>query len=298
MQPWSRWHGLGDDTPWVSFDCAGSKRWRYLADGRVEIEEEGSPASAWPSAVDQWRDPVLRAALLFGIPPSWIATIMSIESGGRPGLCLRKSDGSCSSSEGVGLMTIMSATASTMAGRKVSWQELLEDNALNIELGSKYLKYQLDQYGGDPVKASVAYNAGSVRCGQGRVFGTRDEPCPRTDWNVVEGCVRSAQGHENLVCAPSEVKDGQYVCSIDRPRQFIKALNAAILAGWDGKSVPGPEPVPGTEEPERKPASPKAWLAMLLGAAGGYLLVHGVRCAADYAAARKPLQHFRRTAAG
>lgn len=294
--------GLGDEGGWVSFDCSGSKRWRYLADGRAEIEGEGSPVLSWPAAVDQWHEPVERAAAQFGVPAAWIAAIMAIESGGKAGQCRKKADGTCSSSEGVGLMAIMAATATIMAGRPVSSQELLTNNELNIELGSKYLKYHLDQYGGDPVKASVGYNAGKVRCGQGTVFGPSDELCPRTDWNVVEGCVTAPRDYQDLVCAPSSEEAGKYVCSIDRPRQFIKALNAAIGAGWPGQKgpyvPPKPEPLPGTEEERREHPKAPQWLAMLAGAAAGYLLVWGVRYGADLASGRARLPAPLRRARG
>jgi hypothetical protein len=292
MHPWSPWRSLGGDDPWASFDCPDSKRWRYLPDGRVEIEGEGATTGSWTTAVDQWRELVMKHAAAFGIPPAWIAAIMSIESTGKPGQCKRLPGGACNTGEGIGLMAIMTATATSMAGRPVSAEDLLNDNDLNIELGTKYLKYQLDRYGGDPVKASVGYNAGGVRCGQGTVFGTRDESCPRTDWNVVEGCVRGPRSYSHLVCAPSSIVEGQYVCSIDRPRGFIKALNAAVGAGWPTGPVDpwvGPEPLPGPAEPDRRPISVGALLAFAGGMATGYLVVGAVRYGADVSSGRARL---------
>jgi hypothetical protein len=285
----SSFRGLGLDSPWVSFDCSGSKRWRYLEDGSVEIEGEGPVTGSWPSDVNQWREPILRHAGSLGIAPAWLAAIMAIESTGRPGFCLKLADGSCSSGEGIGLMAIKASTASGVAGRKVTWEELLNDHDLNIQLGAKYLKLCLDQQHNDPVRASVQYNAGSVRCGAGTVFGPSTERCPTSDWNVVEGCTLQARPVPGLPCAPSTEKPGKYACSIDRPRGFIKALNAAVASGWEvGPVEPGPppEPLPGGKEPERGAITVGAVLALLAGVAAGFGAVYAARYAAEVATSK------------
>jgi len=237
--------------PWVSFDCAGSKRWRLLSDGKIEIEGEGSPASRWPTAVDQWKQSVVHHSSTYNIPPAWVAAIMSIESGGNKDACRRTASGGCSTREGVGLMALMPGTALSMAGRPVSQDELKSNPDLSVALGTKYFKMGLDAHGGDPVKASVQYNAGRVVCGHGRTWvpdgNMPREDCPTTDWNVVEGCVTSARSYGSR-CAPSTLEPGKYVCTIDRPREFIMALNAAVNAGWGIGTDPGPWP--GTEPVE------------------------------------------------
>lgn len=71
-----------------------------------------------------------------------------------------------SSAGAVGLMQIMPATAKTIAARaKVNLRgtQTLLDPAQNIRLGTWYLRHNLDQFGGNPVLASAAYNAGSHR---------------------------------------------------------------------------------------------------------------------------------------
>jgi len=63
----------------------------------------------------------------------------------------------------MGLMQIMPNTAKQLAGRhSISYtgpQQLMQANE-NIELGTTYLRELLDRFGGNPVLASGAYNAG------------------------------------------------------------------------------------------------------------------------------------------
>ncbi len=62
----------------------------------------------------------------------------------------------------IGVMQILDTTANEIAGRQVSPEELKMPE-FNIELGTRYIRYQLDRYGGDSRKAVAAYNAGSYR---------------------------------------------------------------------------------------------------------------------------------------
>lgn len=217
---------------WQSFDtCPGSApRWRYLDDGHIEIENEGVRARAWPSAMTQWKPQVFAASLKRGIPPNWIAAILALESGGKPVSCLRRADGSCDPRDGVGIAAMFPSTATIIAGRPVTGDELMSDPALAIDLCAGYLRMNLDRYNGDFVKAAMAYNAGSVKCGHGSVAPSREEPCPPTSWNVVMGCVYSTR---NIgTCAPSSVKDGIFVCNNDYPRAAIQYANAALDGGY------------------------------------------------------------------
>jgi soluble lytic murein transglycosylase len=58
-----------------------------------------------------------------------------------------------------GLMQLMPETAAELAGGAISGQAL-EDPGRNAELGSRYLRGLLDQWGGDPLAAVASYNAG------------------------------------------------------------------------------------------------------------------------------------------
>jgi len=66
----------------------------------------------------------------------------------------------------VGLMQLMMPTARWIAkqtGRADQRSLKLDDPAVNIELGTYYLRYVMDRFGGMPVLAATAYNAGPGR---------------------------------------------------------------------------------------------------------------------------------------
>ena len=66
----------------------------------------------------------------------------------------------------VGLMQLMAPTARWVAkqtGRSELRTLKLDDPALNVELGSYYLRYVMDRFGGLPALAAAAYNAGPGR---------------------------------------------------------------------------------------------------------------------------------------
>ncbi len=163
----------------------------------------------WPKAMDQWKPAIFGTATRFGFPPSWLAAIMALESGGNPTLC--SGAGAC------GLMQVMPATATALAKRPVTGPELMSDPLLSIELGAKYIRKSLDlaSIDGDFVMAAIAYNAGSVRCGTGHTR-TDKIPCPTT-WNVIMDCATKS--------------DGTVVAS-DYPRVAIGYCNTAIDRGF------------------------------------------------------------------
>ena len=64
----------------------------------------------------------------------------------------------------VGLMQLMPATASDLAGRRLEGSSL-KDPALNTRLGTRYLRQLLVQWQGNPVLAVASYNAGAGAVG-------------------------------------------------------------------------------------------------------------------------------------
>ncbi len=224
---------------WQQFACAGARnRWRYLADGRIEIDGVGTPELDWPQDVNRWRGLIESSAAKHGVPPAWIAAIMAQETGGRA-VCLDAANPSrvcygacqCVQNEGAGVMAMLPSTATGLAGRKVTSQELMDNTALAIDLGTKFLKSNLDRYNGDYLHAAVSYNAGRVKCGRGSTFvpagaGWPREPCPDTGWGVVFGCVYANKKYGDR-CQASSTGVKPYVCSTDYPRRAIESQNAA-----------------------------------------------------------------------
>jgi hypothetical protein len=264
---------FGQSNLWSTFACPGTaRRWRILPDLRIEIEGHGSPIQPWPKGVDQWSDLIALKAAEYSVPAYWIAAIMALETAGQPGLCLKTSDGSCSTREGMGLMAMLLSTANTLAGRTVTEEELLNDYDLQIDLGAKLIAQLSDKYQGDYVKVAIGYNAGSVRCGSGNTFQQPKEPCPPTPWGVVMGCIRTSRAI-NSYCAPSTVDPAKFACPVNYPQVAIGTHNAALAAGWNAQGL-GTKPLP--VPPPIEPGDSKTLVAGLGAGAAVPLIAGGV----------------------
>lgn len=139
---------------WYTSGCKPEPRARWVGD-QIEIEGEGKPTKALPDAVLQWGSLVSDVGQELGVPSQLVAGILATESSGK-----QTAKSFCC----YGLMGLLPQTASNMAGRTVDPNELVSNPRLNIELGTKYLKYQLNRYEGNFVKATAAYNAGTALC--------------------------------------------------------------------------------------------------------------------------------------
>lgn len=105
-----------------------------------------------------YQDQVAAVSRRYGLDPAWVYGIIRQESAFM--LDSRSGAGA------LGLMQLMPATASFTAKLiklplKGNYELLDVDR--NIELGSAYLKHLADQYAGNPVLATAAYNAGPQR---------------------------------------------------------------------------------------------------------------------------------------
>lgn len=145
-------------TGWFSGGCGGPRA-RWLSGGLIEVEGEGAPTKKLPAAVEQWGAEISAASKKYDLWPHLVAGFMATESGG---------DKNAKSFCCYGLMGLLPATASWVAGRSVSPSELLEDTMLNVDLGAKLISQLLDKYGDNPIKVAASYNAGSPKCGRGK----------------------------------------------------------------------------------------------------------------------------------
>ena len=278
--------GFGQIGDWTSFECEQStRRWRTLSDGRIEIEGLGAPKRGWPKRVDSWNALITSMSDKYGVPAAWIATIMALESGGRPDVCYRPGGAKspCSTKDGAGLMAITEGAAFGTTGQHITLQQLMDDPALSVDIGTQIIAKNADEYGADIVKIGVAYNAGSIQCREGTSGNTVQspkEPCPPTPWGVLMGCIRTTKTI-NAYCAPSTVTEGRFACPNNYPRLVIELYNAAVLDGWTDKGLSAPldlPPLPGTPEPEPEPlpweipprAALGATVPFAVGAAAGY----------------------------
>jgi len=102
-----------------------------------------------------YRDRIDRQAQEFQMDPMLIAAVIRVES---------KYQSDVVSGKGaVGLMQIMPETGQWIAERLnlIGFEaEQLKNPEINIHMGTWYLSYLRDEFGGDTIKALAAYNAG------------------------------------------------------------------------------------------------------------------------------------------
>lgn len=120
---------------------------------------EAVPAKASPKTTgwSRWEPLIIAAASRYGLPATWIARAMDVESGGRTvnhGRPIRSRIGA------IGLMQLMPATWLDMKSRYHLGNDP-DDPQDNIMAGTAYLRLMYDRFGYPGLFA--AYNAGPAR---------------------------------------------------------------------------------------------------------------------------------------
>jgi hypothetical protein len=114
--------------------------------GAMTLPLRFDPSQAVPNG--QWGALIFETARRHGLNPKVVAAVIGAESSGNPMAVSRVG--------ARGLMQLMPATAERFG---ISHQELF-DPAQNLEAGSRYLSWLIEQFPNDLAKVLAAYNAG------------------------------------------------------------------------------------------------------------------------------------------
>lgn len=120
------------------------KRYTYKVNGNTWVR--GERYDYLLRVEQRWGPLVQRYAAQYGVDPELVLAVISHESGGNPN--------ARSPAGAVGLMQLMPATAREMGVTDRT------DPEQNIRGGIRYLRQQLDRFGGNVTLALAAYNAG------------------------------------------------------------------------------------------------------------------------------------------
>jgi hypothetical protein len=148
----------------------------------------------------EYADKIATKAKEMGIPPSLAIAIAYHESRLNPDVARGKSGE-------FGIMQVMPATGKGMGYTNKD----LSDPDKNIEAGLKYLKQNLDAFGGDQKMATVGYNAGT----DSPFFSGGDLP------KTTEEYVKAMKGYGAYDEEPAAPPAPLAVSGVDRAKQFL-----------------------------------------------------------------------------
>jgi soluble lytic murein transglycosylase-like protein len=151
-------------------NACGGQRWDMRPDGLIEVEGEGTPAfdpgsvhfEQMAASWNNWSGLILDAAGTYGLPPAWILSIMTEETG------LWSDDPQDQATKvsyagARGLMQIMPATARLFGADPAD----MFDPKSNIDVGAALLADLSERRHGQLPEMAAAYNSGSV-CSPGK----------------------------------------------------------------------------------------------------------------------------------
>ena len=113
-----------------------------------------------PRHLEKFRDEIKTAALKYNLDPLLVSALIQFESAGDQFATRYEKHLDDSS---YGLMQILCSTAEDLLKTDIRDCSNLFDVSLNIELGSRYLRKQIDRYDGNILFGIIAYNTGSIR---------------------------------------------------------------------------------------------------------------------------------------
>jgi len=157
--------GFDDQQLLVAAEFAARKKWYDLS--VVTADKTSSVHNFSLRYPTPYRELIKPAAKQQGLDEAWVYAIARQES--------RFMHGAKSNVGAAGLMQVMPATARWIAN-KAGWRDyhhgMIHDIDTNISLGTYYMKYILEQFNGQEVMATAAYNAGPSRAKRWQGGGT------------------------------------------------------------------------------------------------------------------------------
>lgn len=212
--------------------CTYCSRFSVEAGGgtsRARMGLMGGRLGQYPTAAI-W-DLARRYGALYSVEPALVMAVMQVESHFNPA-AVNPTDPS------YGIMQMLPSTASLLAGRPVSGEELLGNVELAVDLGTKYLAQGLAKYGntGD---ALAAYNTGVPRRNaQGQYVNSRgDTKVDRYVNNVLDAYLTLSGSTEPAPAGtlpPADISLDIRATAAAEPTNWLPWLVGAALVGLVG----------------------------------------------------------------
>jgi len=120
-----------------------------------QVEPEKAPAVVQPAALRRYEQMIEQHAAKASVDPALVKAIVAVESGFAPRAVSPKG--------ALGLMQVMPQTAArygVTGDKRRSAEQKLLDPALNVEVGTRYLRDLLARFADDIALTLAAYNAG------------------------------------------------------------------------------------------------------------------------------------------
>ena len=135
---------------------------KSLSSDYLAMPTEAASSGFWQMLFPlPWKSEVVRSAEAHGLDPYFVAALIRQESEFNPD--------AKSHANAYGLMQLIPSTGRMLGrqqGTTVARTSMLLNPSLNIQLGTRYLRSQLDEWNGDVYRTLAAYNAGPGRVKQ------------------------------------------------------------------------------------------------------------------------------------
>jgi soluble lytic murein transglycosylase len=230
----------------------------------LSIPFESAPLSFWQMLFPlPYKDDIDRAAAGMGLDPFSVAGLIRQETEFNPS--------ASSGKQALGLMQLLFPTGREVGRRQgipVPTARTLFDPAINIRLGTAYLKQQLDQWRGDWTQTLAAYNAGPGRVRQWLAWGqTYNEPAEFVESipfnetrDYVQAVLRNADMYRRLYGpnGQARAKAQDVSDNYDTPAVYLTSLPKAARTPGGGLKAAPRKAAPLAKTTRKRSGTPQA----------------------------------------